>query len=298
MKKSISYIFVILSGVCWGCIGLSNRLLAQAGMGLGNRVFVRNFGTLVVLTVVFGLLHRGVFHIKWKHLPIFLGSGLVSILLLSIVYFQCQTLCSLSVAAILLYLAPSFVVIISAVLWKTPLTARKLAALGISLVGCVLVSGVLGGGAAASLPGITLGVASGLCYASYTVFAHYGMAHYSSYTMLYWTFLVAGLGSVFLADFPALGPVLQQPKGVWGCVLVIVVATALPYYLYTKGLEGLESGKASIITNIEPVVETLMGVVVFHEKMSVWSVLGVVCVLGAVMLLAGGKEADGAKQRA
>ena len=186
MKKSISYIFILLSGICWGCIGLSNRMLTQMGMGLGNRVFVRNFGTLVVLTVMFGLLHREVFRIKLRHLPIFLGSGLVSILLLSIVYFQCQTLCSLSVAAILLYLAPSFVVLISAVLWKTPLTGRKLAALGISLVGCVLVSGVLGGGATASLPGIALGVASGLCYASYTVFAHYGMTHYSSYTMIYW----------------------------------------------------------------------------------------------------------------
>lgn len=213
MKKSISYIFILLSGICWGCIGLSNRMLTQMGMGLGNRVFVRNFGTLVVLTVVFGLLHREVFRMKLRHLPIFLGSGLVSILLLSIVYFQCQTLCSLSVAAILLYLAPSFVVLISAVLWKTPLTGRKLAALGISLVGCVLVSGVLGGGATASLPGIALGVASGLCYASYTVFAHYGMTHYSSYTMIYWTFLVAGLGSVLLADFSALGPILRQPKG-------------------------------------------------------------------------------------
>ena len=172
MKKSISYIYIILSAVCWGCIGLSNRMLTQAGMGLGNRVFVRNFGTLVVLTVVFALLHRQVFRIKLKHLPIFMASGLVSILLLSIVYFQCQTMCSLSVAAILLYLAPSFVVLFSAVLWKTPLTKRKLAALGISLLGCVLVSGVLGGGASASWAGIALGVASGLTYASYTVFAH------------------------------------------------------------------------------------------------------------------------------
>ena len=158
----------------------------------------------------------------------------------------------------------------------------------------MLVSGVLGGGATASVPGIALGVASGLCYASYTVFAHYGMTHYSSYTMIYWTFLVAGLGSVLLADFSALGPILRQPKGALGCMLVIVVSTALPYYLYTKGLEG----RASIITNIEPVVESLIGVVVFHERMTGWMILGVACVLGAVMLLASGKEADGAKQRA
>ena len=298
MKKSLSYLYIILSAVCWGCIGLSNRMLTQAGMELGNRVFVRNFGTLVVLTVVFALLHREVFRIKLKHLPIFMASGLVSVLLLSIVYFQCQTLCSLSVAAILLYLAPSFVVLFSAVLWKTPLTGRKLAALGISLLGCVLVSGVLGGGASASWGGIALGVASGLTYASYTVFAHYGLAHYESYTMIYWTFVFAGLGSILLADFPALGLVLRQPNAVLGCVLVVIVSTALPYCLYTMGLEGVESGKASIITNIEPMVETLMGVVVFHETLTIWTVLGIVCVLGAVTLLAGGKDADGAKQRA
>ena len=293
MKKSISYIYIILSAVCWGCIGLSNRMLTQAGMGLGNRVFVRNFGTLVVLTVVFALLHRQVFRIKLKHLPIFMASGLVSILLLSIVYFQCQTMCSLSVAAILLYLAPSFVVLFSAVLWKTPLTKRKLAALGISLLGCVLVSGVLGGGASASWAGIALGVASGLTYASYTVFAHYGLARYESYTMIYWTFLVAGLGSIFFADFKTLPLAFSGTQGIVGTCGVVIVATVLPYIFYTKGLEGVESGRASIITNIEPVVETLVGVFVFKEALTVCTVLGVACVFGCVILLAreGGKTA-------
>ena len=208
MKKSISYLFIILSAVCWGCIGFSNRLLTHAGMELGNRVFVRNFGALVVLTIVFALLHREVFRIKLKHLPVFMASGLVSILLLSIVYFQCQTMCSLSVAAVLLYLAPSFVVLFSAVLWKTPLTKRKLAALGISLLGCVLVSGILSGEASASWTGIALGVASGLTYASYTVFAHYGLAHYESYTMIYWTF---GFSSA----------ISGQTSSMWACRMAL-----------------------------------------------------------------------------
>lgn len=286
MKKYISYIFVILSAVCWGFIGFSNRMLTEAGATLGNRVFIRNFGTLLVLTVVFALFHRQVFRIKLKHLPIFLCSGLISILTLSLVYFQCQTMCSLSVAAVLLYLAPSFVVLLSAILWKTPLTGRKIAALVVSLTGCVLVSGILSGEAAASLGGIALGVASGLCYASYTIFAHYGLAHYESYTMIYWTFLVAGLGSIFFADLPALLPVFQQPKGIFGALSVVIVATVLPYIFYTKGLEGVESGRASIITSIEPVVETLVGIFVFREALNVWTVLGVGCVLGAVALLA------------
>jgi len=282
MNKTISYIYVILSAVCWGFIGFSNRLLTEAGMTLGNRVFVRNFGTMLALTVVFALFHRQVFRIRLKHLPIFLGSGLISILLLSVVYFQCQTMCSLSVAAVLLYLAPSFVVLASAVLWKTPLTKGKIAALCVSLLGCVMVSGIVGGDMTASWAGIGLGVVSGMCYASYTVFSHYGLAHYESYTMIYWTFLVAGLGSVFFADIP----VFRQPQGIIGGICVVIVATVLPYIFYTKGLEGVESGRASIITNIEPVVETLVGITVFHEALTVWTVLGVGCVIGCVALLA------------
>ena len=285
MKKYISYIYVILSAVCWGFIGFSNRLLTAAGVELGNRVFLRNFGTLLV------------FRIQWKHLPIFLCSGLISILTLSLVYFQCQTMCSLSVAAVLLYLAPSFVVLFSAVLWKTPLTARKLIALAVSLLGCVMVSGILGGDMTASWAGIGLGVLSGLCYASYTVFAHYGLAHYESYTMIYWTFLVAGLGSIFFADFKTLPLAFASTQGIVGVCGVVIVATVLPYIFYTKGLEGVESGKASIITNIEPVVETLVGIFVFKEALTVWTVLGVACVFGCVILLAReGGSAPAAKE--
>ena len=77
-----------------------------------------------------------------------------------------------------------------------------------------------------------------------------------------------------------------------GCFCVVVISTALPYLYYTKGLEGVESGRASIITNIEPVMETLVGVFVFKEALTVWTVLGVACVFGCVILLAreGGKK--------
>lgn len=238
MKKYLSYIYVILSAVCWGFIGFSNRMLTEVGVSLGNRVFIRNFGTLVILTIVFALFHRQVFRIKLKHLPIFLCSGLLSILTLSLVYFQCQTMCSLSVAAVLLYLAPSFVVIFSAVLWKTPLTKRKLIALVVSLLGCVMVSGIIGGDMTASWAGIGLGVLSGLCYASYTVFAHYGLAHYGSYTMIYWTFLVAGLGSVFSRTSRRCRWPFPAHRASWACAVWSLWPRCCPTSSIRRGLRA------------------------------------------------------------
>ena len=75
-----------------------------------------------------------------------------------------------------------------------------------------------------------------------------------------------------------------------GSAGLVLIATVLPYIFYTKGLEGVESGKASIIANVEPVVAALTGVVFFHETPSIWTLLGVCCVLGGVILLAKGDD--------
>lgn len=286
MKKYLSYGYVIFGAACWGFIGVFNRLLGTVDVSVWNRVFLRNFPSFVLLTASFALFHREVFHIQKKHLPLFFGSGIVSVLGMAVTYFNCQLRCSLAVAGILLYLAPSFVVLASAVLWKTPLTRRKIAALLLALVGCALVSGLVGGGQSGSAAGILLGIGSALCYASYTIFAHYGLKHYDSYTMIYWTFAFAGLGSLLFLDYPAVLPAFTTTRGHLGTVGLVLIATVLPYLFYTKGLEGVESGKAAIIANVEPVVAAITGIVFYDETPGIWTLLGILCVLGGVVLLA------------
>ena len=286
MSKRLGYIYVILGAACWGLIGVFNRLLGEVGVSVWNRVTIRNFLSLVLMTVVFALFKRSVFRIKLRHLPIFVGAGLFSVLGLAVTYFNCQMHCSLAVAGILLYLAPSFVVLMSALFWKAPITKRKVMALVVSFLGCVLVSGIMSGALTVSVTGLLLGIGAGFCYATYTIFAHYGLEHYDSLTMIYWTFFFAGFGSLAFLNWGELAPALPHGTTWIGIAGLVVIATVLPYLFYTKGLEVVESGKASIIANVEPVVAALTGVVFFHEVLNVWTVLGIVCVLGGVVLLA------------
>ena len=286
MSKRLGYIYVILGAACWGLIGVFNRLLGEVGVSVWNRVTIRNFLSLVLMTVVFALFKRGVFRIKLRHLPIFIGAGLFSVLGLAVTYFNCQMHCSLAVAGILLYLAPSFVVLMSALFWKAPITKRKVMALMVSFLGCVLVSGIMSGALTVSVTGLLLGIGAGFCYATYTIFAHYGLEHYDSLTMIYWTFFFAGLGSLAFLNWDELAPALPHGTTWIGMAGLVVIATVLPYLFYTKGLEVVESGKASIIANVEPVVAALTGVVFFHEVLNVWTVLGIGCVLCGVVLLA------------
>lgn len=64
-------------------------------------------------------------------------------------------------AAILLYTAPTFVVILSALLWKDRITKRKLAALVLAFLGCCFVAGILNGALTLTPEGLLLGIGSG-----------------------------------------------------------------------------------------------------------------------------------------
>ena len=92
MKKYFPHLCVLASGVLWGLIGLFNRRLTAAGLSVGSIVLIRNFGSMLLLGLLFLIKDRSIFRIRWKHLPIFLGTGIVSVLFFTLCYFSCQRL--------------------------------------------------------------------------------------------------------------------------------------------------------------------------------------------------------------
>ena len=284
-KKAPAYAAILAAAALWGIIGLWNRNLMAAGLSPTSIVVVRNFGGMVLLALVFAFRDRSVFRVERKHLKYFFGTGVVSVVLFTMCYFSCQKLCSLAVASILLYTAPAIVVVLSAILWKEPVTGRKIAALGLTLVGCALVCGVFSGALTVTLWGILLGLGAGFFYALYSVFGRYALAHYNSITVTVWTFLFAGPASLVLLRPAELAEAFSLGE-TWVLAMGLVVfSTVTPYILYTLGLSHVESGKASILASLEPVVASLLGVWVFQEPVGPQTWLGVACVLAGVVIL-------------
>lgn len=280
-----AYACILAAAALWGIIGLWNRELMAAGFSPTTIVLVRNLGGMVLLLAIFAVKDRSVFRVKREHLKYFFGTGVLSIVLFTACYFTCQKLCSLAVASILLYTAPSFVVILSAVLWKEPVTKKKLAALGLTLVGCSLVCGLFAGDLTITLPGILLGLGAGFFYSLYSIFGRYALAHYSSMTVTVWTFIFAGPTSLVLLRPSELAAAAGEPRMWLLCLALVVFSTVSPYILYTRGLNQVESGRASIIASVEPVVAALAGALVFGEPMSLMTVAGIICVLAGVYIL-------------
>ena len=285
-NKYFPHFCILLAGSLWGCIGIFNRTIAAFGVSAQTIVMFRNCGACLLLGLLFLFYDRSVFRIRLSHIPLFLCTGLVSILLFTVCYFQSQQVSPLSTAAILLYTAPTFVVILSSLIWKDPITRRKVIALVLAFLGCCFVAGILSGSLSLSRRGLLLGIGSGFFYATYSIFGRFALAHYKPFTVTFYTFLVAGLGSLFLLRPAEVSIVVHTPKAALMALGLMLFATVLPYLFYTKGLNDLgDSGKASILASIEPVVASLVGVLVFGEPMTFGVVLGLVCILISVYIL-------------
>ena len=277
---------VLAAGTFWGTMGFFARSLYAAGFGPLEVAQTRITTGLILVGLYILLFNRSQFRIKLKDIWCFLGTGIVSLLLFSTCYFSALNYTSLAVAAILLYTAPFFVMLMSLVLFKEKMNGKKVFALLLAFTGCVLVSGV-GGDEDVSWIGILLGLGSGFFYALYSIFGRYAINRgYGAWTMTFYTFLFCSIGCAFLSDWQVIGSVMAADSANILWVLGLGFVTAfLPYVLYSTGLEHMESSKASILASVEPVVSALFGVFVFHETMSLWGVIGIALVLGAIVVL-------------
>lgn len=285
-RPYLAILCILLAGSLWGCLGIFNRNLSALGIAPETVVMLRNLGACLILSLIFLVYDRSIFRIRLRHLPLFLAMGLVSILFFTLCYFRSQQVSSLAVAAILLYTAPTFVVLLSALIWKDRITKRKLLALVLAFLGCCFVAGILNGQLSLTPQGLLLGIGSGLFYSSYTIFGRFALHHYSPFTVTFYTFLIAGVGSLALTNAQDLYITFHSPAGILLSLGMMVLGTVLPYLLYTKGLNDLgDSGKASILASIEPVVASLVGILAFGEPMTLGVVLGLVCILASVYIL-------------
>lgn len=275
---------VALAGVLWGCIGIFVRKLSLYHMTSMEIVEIRALTTVIFLTPVIFIKDKRLFMFHLKDIWVFLGTGLCSIVFFNYCYFLSIEMLSLSAAAVLLYTAPSFVMVLSFIIFHESFTLRKVIALILTFCGCALVTG-LGGGGRFSLAGLVVGLGSGLGYALYSIFGRFAInKKYKSLTITYYTFAFAFLGTLFMQNQSRLfSAFLSSPSLVGYGACLGGVSTVLPFLLYTIGLGTMENGQASVIASIEPVVASILGIVLFHENGTWQNVLGVVLVITGIV---------------
>ena len=286
--KKFAPLLIILAACLWGTMGLFVRHLNAMGLDSMEIVEIRSVIAVAVLFPCTAIRDRKLLKIQPKNLWSLAGSGVLSIVFFNYCYFSTIARMNLSAAAILLYTSPIFVMLLSLLFFREKLTGRKLLALGLAFSGCCLVSGIASATASLSMYGLLLGLGSGFGYALYSIFSRFSLNQgMHSITITDYTFLFAAIGGAFFTDFGRIGAALAaNGPGLLGFLaLYCIVTTVLPYLLYTKGLAYVENGPASVMASVEPVVATVLGLLVYEEAPTLPALLGMVLVLSALVLL-------------
>ena len=189
---------VLLAALAWSTMGPLTRKLNTMGLYSFEVSQIRLTTAFVMIFLFILVVDRRMLKIRLKDVWCFLGTGLCSLLMYCICYFRALESASISVVTVLTYMSPVYIMLMSAVLFREKITGKKLLALGLSIGGCVLVSGVLFG-ITGSAKGLLLGLAAGFFYALYSIFAKYAIERgYQSWTILLYTFGLAMVGCSFL----------------------------------------------------------------------------------------------------
>lgn len=294
MQNKIAPLLIIFAACLWGLLGIFVRRFNEFGVESMSIVFIRAVLTSPMAAIIAAVTDVKQLKLRLRDIWVFAGMGLLSIIFFNYCYFTAISMMSISVAAILLYTAPVFVMILSAVIYKEKITVRKMAAMAVIMVGLVLVTGVYSGGFSVTPAGVLYGLGSALGYGMYSIFNRAAIDRgYKPLAVTAWGFAFAALFSVFFADMGAIGQMVSvRPSMVGFAVLFAAVTSAAPYIMYSAGLKYTETGKAAIYSSIEPAAAAVFGMIFCNEKLTVPAVLGTGMILAASALCSSSTEKD------
>ena len=285
MEKK-AYLKIILAASLWGGIGVFVKILSSLGLTSLQGVAARNLVASAVFFVYLFFTDRQALKIDPRHWYYFFGSGVCGLLFFNWCYFSTISASSMSVAAVLLYTAPVFVMVMSAFLFKEPITPVKVAALAITFLGCMLSTGLLPLGQTAISPlTLLVGLGAGFGYALYSILSKVALSKYSAATVSFYTILFCALLALPISGLYRRTDLLANGTFWLGSLGIGLLCCAVPSFLYTQGLLHAEAGRASIMATAELLVATLLGILIYREEVTPYKLLGMAAIFAAILLL-------------
>ena len=277
---------IILAGTCWGVISIFINYLSDAGLGEMQISFLRQLFAVLVFALIMLVRDRAKFRIPLKDLGLLMLVGLVNGVMFNFLYFYTIVHSRASIAVVLLYTSPVFVMILARVFFKEKITGLKFIALVLTVIGCVLVTGVIGEGYTPPPAAILTGVLTGLAYALNNILTSAAVKKNDPLTVTFYTLFFSFLFLIPFSGWNSLTSLCgANPMILLVAFLMCIVTAVLAQYFFSVGLGLIESGKAAIYGATEPIVGSLVGILIFHEESNFMKIAGIIMVIAAILLI-------------
>jgi drug/metabolite transporter (DMT)-like permease len=198
---------------------------------------------------------------------------------------------SASLERLILYLNPTIVLVMGAVLWGKKITRRQLAAFALSYCGVLLVFGH-----EVKLEGANVGLGALLVFGSAVAYAVY-LSYSGELVQKLGSLRLAGLATSVACLLCILQFAVIKPWGVpqvasevlWLSLLNATVCTVAPVLMVMMAIERIGAAKTAQVGMVGPMATITLGVLVLGEPFNAWIVAGTLLVLGGVYLVSRSK---------
>lgn len=281
------YILVLAAAVLWGTTGTAQALghpEAQP-VAVGTLRIIIAGAAFLVLSPFTGLPRRP----SGTELP-WIAVGALLVLGYQLAFFAAVRMIGVAVGTVLqIGVAPLAAGVLGALFLKERVTLRWLLATALGIGGIALVSLRPEGGTAQSVTtsvqmlGALLAMGAGIAYAGFSLSLRQvgeSMGTIPAATLIFSTSALLSIPVALFHD-------LRWVASVRGSVSLLhlgLVATALAYLLFTRGIRRVHFGSAITATLVEGVTATLLGTLLLRERLETVQALGIAVVLLAVWL--------------
>jgi drug/metabolite transporter (DMT)-like permease len=278
MRRLTGILLIAISAAAFGSLGILGRFAYADGLDAVTLLFLR-------FTLAAGLM-AVLLWVRRESLP--RGSVLLRLIGMGAVGYVGQSYCYLTairyaspgLVALLLYLYPVIVALLSVVFLHEGLTRTKVMALGLALLGTALTVGPEGG----RLTGVLLALSAAGIYSVYIVVGTQVMKQGSAIQSS--AVIFASAGAMFGLLTAAGGPHWPHSASGWFTILLIVlIPTLVAVVAFLAGLARIGPTNAAMLSTLEPVVTVLLAAWLLGEHLKAISLLGGGLILAAVLIL-------------
>lgn len=281
-QVSRATLLIVVSALCFGSISVLTVLITGAGVPLLTAMAWRYvLGAVLLFGVVGARQLRSIPKRRIIQLLLIGGFGQALITYLSL---HALEYIAVGPLAFLFYTYPAWVALLAATRRTEKLTATRVIALTMALVGVTVMVGAPSSDKLNPI-GVMLALGSALLYAVYLP----SLEHLQQgIPALVATFLLVVGAAVTFVIAALFVRELTVPQGsaVWSNIFILALAsTVIAFSTLIKGLSVLGPVRTSIIATVEPFFTAILGVAVLGNQLTTTTLIGGILIAAAVLLI-------------
>ena len=283
-----SYIALVASMLMFGTLGIVRRYIP-----LSSAMLAMCRGVLGSVFLLFFVLVRGG-KLKLPECRTALRLVLTGAImgLNWMLLFEAYNYTTVAAATMCYYMQPTIVILLSPLVFRERLGAKRLACAGAAIVGMLFVSGVLSGGAGQmqDIRGIIFGLGAAVFYAT-VIILNKKVVVEDIYAKTIIQLAGAALVMIpYVLITEGVPELALTPADIGLVLLVGVVHTGVTYALYFGSMQRLRAQTGAVLSYIDPVFALLLSAAVLHESLTPLGIVGAVLIIGSAIISETAKE--------